>query len=234
MDVDGKPRYFFGDRLHPIIPGPGDVHLRPRPGRSTTTSPARATRRGSATSWRARSRRSIRSGSPRRPAAVHGRAGCRGGLAVPLAGRLHRGPDAARHRGVDRDPPSVQPLARRGLGIRVPGPHLRRAVPDPLRPRPGRRRARMVPRPRRPCRHRSATARPSRPTARSRPADPMFDPFWARVAEAGVVVAPHAGFEDGYSEVDQAVAEDVGPAQRGRRRRQPTRSTSTSRSCTCS
>ena len=38
------------------------------------------------------------------------------------------------------------------------------------------------------------------------PADPAFDPFWARVAEARLVVAPHAGFDDGYREVDEAVA----------------------------
>ena len=31
-EVDGKPHYFFGERAHPIIPGPGDVHPRPRPG----------------------------------------------------------------------------------------------------------------------------------------------------------------------------------------------------------
>jgi predicted TIM-barrel fold metal-dependent hydrolase len=42
------------------------------------------------------------------------------------------------------------------------------------------------------------------------PADPLFDPFWARVAEAGVVVAPHAGFEDGYVGVTRAVAEEWG------------------------
>ena len=38
------------------------------------------------------------------------------------------------------------------------------------------------------------------------PADPMFDPFWARVEEAGLVVTAHAGFDDGYREVDNAVA----------------------------
>ena len=33
VDIDGKPRYVFdGGRLPPIIPGPGDVHGRPRPG----------------------------------------------------------------------------------------------------------------------------------------------------------------------------------------------------------
>ena len=31
-EVNGAPRYFFGDRAHPIIPGPGDAHPRPRPG----------------------------------------------------------------------------------------------------------------------------------------------------------------------------------------------------------
>lgn len=38
------------------------------------------------------------------------------------------------------------------------------------------------------------------------PADPMFDPFWARLGEARIVVAPHAGYDDGYREVDEAVA----------------------------
>ena len=38
------------------------------------------------------------------------------------------------------------------------------------------------------------------------PADPMFDPFWARVEEAGLVVTAHAGFDDGYRGVDDAVA----------------------------
>lgn len=38
------------------------------------------------------------------------------------------------------------------------------------------------------------------------PADPEFDPFWARVEEAGVVITAHAGFDDGYRQVDYAVA----------------------------
>ena len=37
------------------------------------------------------------------------------------------------------------------------------------------------------------------------PADPMFDPFWARVEEAGITVTVHAGFDDGYGSVDTAV-----------------------------
>ena len=42
------------------------------------------------------------------------------------------------------------------------------------------------------------------------PADPVFDPFWARVQEAGVVVTAHAGFEDGYVDVSEAVARTWG------------------------
>lgn len=37
------------------------------------------------------------------------------------------------------------------------------------------------------------------------PADPVFDPFWARVEEAGVTVTAHIGFEDGYEAVDAAI-----------------------------
>ena len=38
------------------------------------------------------------------------------------------------------------------------------------------------------------------------PADPIYDPFWARAEEAGIVVTAHAGFDDGYRGVDDAVA----------------------------
>ena len=42
------------------------------------------------------------------------------------------------------------------------------------------------------------------------PADPRFDPFWARIQEARVVVAPHAGFDDGYRKVEEAIAQAWG------------------------
>ncbi len=54
------------------------------------------------------------------------------------------------------------------------------------------------------------------PDGTKSPADPMFDPFWARVGEAGIVVAPHAGFEDGYVNVERAIARRVGQAAHGR------------------
>ena len=38
------------------------------------------------------------------------------------------------------------------------------------------------------------------------PADPMFDPFWARVEEAGVTMAVHAGNEQSYWDVSNTIA----------------------------
>ncbi len=49
--------------------------------------------------------------------------------------------------------------------------------------------------------------RPAAPTTRDgqrRPADPVFDPFWARVNEAGITVVAHAG-DSGYSSNGYAV-----------------------------
>ncbi|MBL7488523.1 amidohydrolase family protein [Frankia sp. AgB1.9] len=48
------------------------------------------------------------------------------------------------------------------------------------------------------------------------PADPLFDPFWARVAEAGLVMTAHAGFDDGYRDVEDAVARAWGYQSRRR------------------
>ena len=42
------------------------------------------------------------------------------------------------------------------------------------------------------------------------PADPSFDPFWARAQEAGIVVTTHAGFEDGYTDVASDIARTWG------------------------
>jgi predicted TIM-barrel fold metal-dependent hydrolase len=39
------------------------------------------------------------------------------------------------------------------------------------------------------------------------PADPAFDPFWARVQEAGVTTTAHIGFDDGYTPIDTAIAQ---------------------------
>lgn len=46
------------------------------------------------------------------------------------------------------------------------------------------------------------------------PADPAFDRFWARVAEAKLIVANHPGFDDGYRDVENAVARSWGYGSR--------------------
>jgi len=48
------------------------------------------------------------------------------------------------------------------------------------------------------------------------PADPAFDPFWARIAEARVTVAVHQGFDDGHREVEDATARTWGYKSRRR------------------
>ena len=141
-------------RLHPIIPGPGDVTLRPRPGSLFDYFAGKSTKADLAEmlSCEVPSEHPgvVR---PRRPTEVYGRAGRRGVLVVPVAGRLHGGSDAARCRGVDRHLPRLQSLARGGLGLRLPGPDLRRPVPHPVRPRQCGPRAGVGDRPWRACGH---------------------------------------------------------------------------------
>jgi predicted TIM-barrel fold metal-dependent hydrolase len=48
------------------------------------------------------------------------------------------------------------------------------------------------------------------------PADPVFDPFWARVAEARLVMTAHAGFDEGYQELEDALARTWGYPNRRR------------------
>ena len=76
----------------------------------------------------------------------------------------------------------LQPLAGGGLGLRPPGPPLRRPLHHPGRRRLGLPGAGVGPRPRRP--HRGHA--PGRPHHPPRPpltgVDPSIDPFWARVA----------------------------------------------------
>jgi predicted TIM-barrel fold metal-dependent hydrolase len=46
------------------------------------------------------------------------------------------------------------------------------------------------------------------------PADPAFDGFWSRFADAGLILAAHPGFDDGYRDVEDAVARSWGYASR--------------------
>ena len=84
-------------------------------------------------------------GLPRQPRAHrHDRRAERGEVPpLPDARRLRRGPHARQRADGVQGVPRVQPVARGGLGLRVPGPPLRAAVHPDARPRPRRRRARV-------------------------------------------------------------------------------------------
>ena len=78
---------------------------------------------------------------------MDGRHGCRGAASCgPVSGWPWRSRCATTRR-LRRQLPLLQPLARRGLGLRLRAPHLRRALADPGRPRPGRLRSGRAPRP---------------------------------------------------------------------------------------
>ncbi len=47
------------------------------------------------------------------------------------------------------------------------------------------------------------------------PADRMFDPFWARIEEAGITASVHPGFQDGYQQIDHAIAQTWGISETG-------------------
>ena len=114
-------------------------------------------------------------------------------LAVGIEEPLARDPEA-----VPRGVPRLQPLARRGLGLLLRGTALRGSVHPAARPRRGGRAS---------CRPCSTAARSSSTCATRRSPCPavtdrrsirVYDGFWGLAADAGVVVATHAGL-DGYS-----------------------------------
>ena len=214
----------------PDHPGPGRRAPAARArARSTTTSRARATKA------RARQRAVVRGAvgapgvvRPRRPAEGDGRAGRRGGVAVPVAGRVHGRPDAARHRGVDPHPraPSTAGSTRTGASpTRTASSACRSSrCPTSTRRSTSWSGASTTAR----GSSRSATARRSRRTARSRPPTRCSTRSGRAWREAGVVVAPHAGFEDGYVEVyagrsprsgAESTATSTGMGDAARRRR---------------
>jgi predicted TIM-barrel fold metal-dependent hydrolase len=213
VDVDGsgKPRYMFaGGRLHPIIPGPGDVHPRPRPGALYDYFAGKSdkARLGNELAcedpdahpeWFDRDAR----------LACMDTQGVEAAWLFPSQGVCMEGPmqpdiEASIHilRAFNRWLEEDWGFAYRNRIFAVPFLTLSdvdQAV-DELDwcVEKG---ARIV----------SIRNGPAfTPEGTKSPADPRFDPFWARVADTGVVVAPHAGFEDGYVSVTRAVAEEWG------------------------
>jgi predicted TIM-barrel fold metal-dependent hydrolase len=216
LDGNGKVRYVFaGGRVHPIIPGPGDVHLRPRPGALYDYFAGKSdkARLGDELScedpaahpeWFDRDAR----------LACMDEQGVEAAWLFPSQGVCMEGPmqpdiEASIHilsafnRWLEED----WGFAYEDRIFGVPFLTLSdvdRAVGELEW-----------------CLDRGARIVSIRngpaftPEGTKSPADPTFDPFWARVAESGVVVAPHAGFEDGYVKVQQAIAEEWGRAATG-------------------
>ena len=119
-------------------------------------------------------------------------------LLFPTLGLRRRGGAARRHPGDDGEPVRLQPVARGGLGLRLPGPAHRRA--DAVARRPGRRRRRGRLAASSAARA-SCTSAPRRSPVRTAPAarsaTSCHDPVWARLAEASIPVAFHLG-DSGY------------------------------------
>jgi predicted TIM-barrel fold metal-dependent hydrolase len=206
VDVDGKPHYYVHGKQHPIIPGPGDAHPRPRPGALYDYFAGRSDKGSLADAltaedpaehpeWferDARIRRMDEQGVeatwifPSHAVCVEG----------PMQPDIEASLEVLRafNRWLDED----WGFAYKDRIFGVPFlslSDLERAITELEW---------LIDRGARIVTIRNGpvfTAEGYRS-----PADPLFDPFWARIAEARLVVAPHAGFDDGYREVDEAVA----------------------------
>ena len=211
-DVDGKPRYYFGERAHPIIPGPGDVHPRPRPGalyeyfqgkmdkervgdELSCESPA------DHPEWFVRDAR----------LAIMDRQGLEAAWLFPSQGVCMEGP-------MQPDIEASIEILRafnRWLDDDWGFAYQNRIFAAPFLTLSDLDRAVLelewcIDRGARVVTLRNGPA--FTPEGTRSPADPMFDPFWARVEEAGIVLTTHAGFEDGYVDVERAVARTWGVA----------------------
>lgn len=206
VDVEGKARYVVGDRLHPILPGPGDVHPRPKPGALYDYFAGRSDKG----SLGAELACEVPSEHPEwfdRDARLRcmDEQGVEATWLFPSQGVCMEGPmqpdveaSIEVFRAFNRWLDEEWGFAYRDRIFGVPFLTLSdvdRAASELEW-----------------CLDRGARVISIRngpaftPEGMRSPADPAFDPFWSRVQEAGVVVAPHAGFDDGYREVEDAVA----------------------------
>jgi predicted TIM-barrel fold metal-dependent hydrolase len=210
QDVDGKAAYYVNGRRHPLVPGPGDVHMRPRPGslydyfagRSDKASLADALTSEDPNEhpeWFDRDAR-LRCMDEQGVEA----AWMFPSQGVTMEGPMHPDAEAAVEvfRAFNRWLAEDWGFAYRDRIFAVP--YLTLADPERLVGELDwciEQGARIVS-----IRNGPAFTRDGYKS----PADAIYDPFWARVQEANLVVAPHAGFDDGYHEVDEAVARSWG------------------------
>ncbi len=209
-EIDGRPRYCVGERIHPIIPGPGDVHLRPRPGALYEYFQGKMDKErvGNELSCETPADHPDWFDRDARLAVMDGQ-GLEAAWLFPSQGVCMEGPMQpdieasievlrAFNRWLDDD----WGFAYQNRIFAVPFltlSDLDRAVAE-LEWCIGRG-ARIIT-----IRNGPAFT----PEGTRSPADPVFDPFWARVQEAGLVVSVHAGFEDGYVDVEASVARTWG------------------------
>ncbi|MCK9902101.1 amidohydrolase [Parafrankia colletiae] len=206
VDLGGRPHYFIGDRAHPILPGPGDAHPRPRPGALYDYFSGKSDKGSLGNElacevpadhpdWFDRDARLRRMDAQGLEAVwmfpSH---------AVCVEGPMQPDLDASVEvlRAFNRWLQEDWGFAYRNRIFGVPFltlSYLDRAIAElEWCLDHG---ARVV----------SVRNGPVFTADGTRsPADRAFDPFWARVQEAGIVVAPHAGFDDGYRQVEEAVA----------------------------
>lgn len=205
VEKDGVVRYYIGDKVHPILPGPGDLHGRPVPGSlfdyfagKTASDPHQASlwseQPNDHPEWYNRDARLTCMDAQGIEACwlfpSHG---------VCIEGPMQPDIEASLHilgafnRWIEEDwgfaykdrifAAPLLSLSDLDVAIR----DLEWAIS---------RGARII------------TIRNGpvfTPSGMRSPADPVFDPFWARVEEAGITATVHAGFEDGYGSVDAAV-----------------------------
>ncbi len=205
-EKDGKPYYFFGERAHPIIPGPGDAHPRPRPGAlydyfAGKTSKERVGDELACEDPAAHPEWFERDARLRCMDAQ----GVEAAWLFPSQGVCMEGPMQpdieasieilrAFNRWLDED----WGFAYQNRIFAVPFLTLS-DLDGAVRELEW-------------CLERGARVITIRngpvftASGRRSPADPAFDPFWARVQEAGIVVTTHAGFEDGYTDVASDIA----------------------------
>jgi predicted TIM-barrel fold metal-dependent hydrolase len=209
-EVDGQLRYFFGDRAHPIIPGPGDLHARPRPGALYEYFQGRSSkaRVGNELACEAPGEHPEWFNRDARLRCMDGQ-GVEAAWMFPSQGVCMEGPmqpdiEAAIEvlRAFNRWLEDDWGFAYQNRIFGVPFLTLS-DLDSAVRELEW-------------CVDRGARVITIRngpaftPVGLRSPADPVFDPFWARVQEAGVVVTAHAGFEDGYVDVAEAVARTWG------------------------
>ena len=134
-EIDGVLRYVVDGEADRVAPGPGRRAPAAAAGRVPGLLPGRHEPGGVPGRLHRASRQTTRTGTTATPGSkVMDDQGVEATWLFPSQGVVIEPAAAHRHRGGDRVLPGVQPLARGAVGLRLPGPDLRRAVHHAVRP----------------------------------------------------------------------------------------------------